>query len=80
MSPEVPSFAPHLVDSSRAATRLPGAPGLSLRHLATLLLMLLVLPVFAVSALVALPVAVVGALAEAARRSWAATAPARTRR
>ena len=35
MSPEVPSFAPHLVDSSRAATRLPGAPGLSLRHLAT---------------------------------------------
>lgn len=51
-----------------------------MRHLATLLLMLLVVPVFAFGALVALPVAIVGTLAVAVRRSWMALAPARIRR
>lgn len=56
--------------SMPAAVRRP--PGLSLRHLATLILMLVLVPVFLVTAVVTMPLALIGGLAEALRRSWTA--------
>lgn len=45
-------------------------PGLSWRHLATLLLLALTLPVFATAAVAALPVLAIVGTAEGLRRLW----------
>lgn len=60
--PTIDSFA------MPAAVRRP--PGLTLRHLATLVLMLVLVPVFIATAIVTMPLALIGGLAEALRSSW----------